>query len=284
MLLPSGLQRPNEDEYAMSPLSAPSAGGSYFSPTPVGERPPDVYPPGPLANRPTVPTPLSEIQRTGRGAYPFPRSSSFSDAYSTMPQLSSRYSSPSTESLGHPGMPYTRRPMDYLSRPGMVPGYDSSRPIEDSVSPTDTQESSMPYNMDNHGMLSFLSFWRSKGKLTSIGSQVHGYPSPMTMPPPKGFGGLDMNSPMQHSHRQMPSLHSVSVSDSSDYRPYAYESPSYIPYTQANASTMSLPATFPPDTGHMPTTATDGRMNPPQLLDPMRGKFGNQPFDYANYL
>lgn len=137
----------------MSPLSAPSAGGGYFSSTPAGERPPDAYPPGPLANRPTVPTPLSEIQRTGRGAYPFPRSSSFSDAYSTLPQLSSRYSSPSTESLGHPGMSYTRRPMDYMSRPGMVPGYDPSRPIEGSVSPTDTQESSMPYNMDNHGVL-----------------------------------------------------------------------------------------------------------------------------------
>lgn len=167
MLLPSGLQRPNEDEYAMSPLSAPSAGGGYFSSTPAGERPPDAYPLGSLANRPTIPTPLSEIQRTGRGAYPFPRSSSFSDAYSTLPQYSSRYSSPSTESLGHPGMSYTRRPMDYMSRPGMVPGYDPSRPIEGSVSPTDTQESSMPYNMENHGVSIPLSFLKTTKKLTS---------------------------------------------------------------------------------------------------------------------
>lgn len=168
VLLPSGMQRPNDDEYAMSPLSAPSAGGGYFSSTPAGERPHDAYPPGSLANRPTVPTPLSEIQRTGRGAYPFPRSSSFSDAYSTLPQYSSRYSSPSTESLGHPGMSYTRRPMDYMSRSGMVPGYDPSRPIEGSVSPTDTPESSMPYHMDNHGVLSFLScFWGATKRLTS---------------------------------------------------------------------------------------------------------------------
>lgn len=152
MLLTSGLQR-SEDEYAMSPLSAPSAGGSYFASTPGAERPTDAYPTGPLANRP-IATPVSDMQRSGRSPYPFPRSSSFSDAYPGVSHLPSRFSSPSTESLGHPGMPY-RRPMDYgIPRPanGMIPGYDPNRPVEGSVSPTDQQEP-VRYGMDNQGTL-----------------------------------------------------------------------------------------------------------------------------------
>ena len=117
---------------------------------------------------------------------------------------------------------------------------------------------------------------------------MHNYRSPMSMPPPKPFAGLDMNSPMQSHARQIPSLHSVGVSESPDYRHYPYEAQPYpmnnsIPFTQANASSMNLPATFPPDTGHVsPTnTAADGRMNPPQILDPMRAKYGGQSFDYS---
>lgn len=106
------------------------------------------------------------------------------------------------------------------------------------------------------------------------------------MPPPKGFAGLEMNSPMQ-APRQIPGLHPVPISES-DYRPYSYKPQSYpmnnnIPLTQANASSMSLPATFPPDTGHMPPMTADDRMNPPQMLDP-RAKYGGQSFDYASYL
>lgn len=98
-----------------------------------------------------------------------------------------------------------------------------------------------------------------------------------------------MNSPMQPRARQIPSLHSVGVSDSPDYRHYPYEAQPYpmnnsIPFTQANASSMSLPATFPPDTGQISPTTADGRMNPPQIMDPMRAKYGGQPFDYTNYL
>lgn len=145
MLVTSGLQRQSEDEYVMSPLSAPSAGGHYFSTT---ERQ-DGYSTPSLANRPAMPAGLSDMQRTGR-AYPFSRSSSLSDAYPGLPQLSSRFSSPSTESLGHAGMPYARRPVDYgIPRPpnGMVPGYDPNRSIEGSVSP-DQQGSPMPYAVD----------------------------------------------------------------------------------------------------------------------------------------
>lgn len=145
ILLTSGLQR-SEDEYAMSPLSAPSAGGSYFSGSTERQ---DGYP-TPSLNRPGVPAGLADMQRSGR-AYPFSRSSSLSDAYSGIPQLPSRFSSPSTESLGHPGMPYGRRPMEYgMPRPnGMVPGYDPNRPMDGSVSPPDQQASPMPYGVDS---------------------------------------------------------------------------------------------------------------------------------------
>ena len=135
----------------MSPMSAPSAGGGYFPPTPAAERPQDTYPMAP--NRPAIPTSLSDIHRAGRGAYPFPRSSSFSDAYPGLPHSYSRFSSPSTESLGH-GLPYGRRPMDYgIPRPAnaMVPGYDPNRPIEGSVSPAEQQEAPIPYGIDQHG-------------------------------------------------------------------------------------------------------------------------------------
>lgn len=284
MLLTSGLQRQNEDEYVMSPLSAPSAGGNYFSST---ERQ-DSYSTPSLANRPAMPAGLADMQRSGR-AYQFARSSSLSDAYPGLPQLPSRFSSPSTESLGNPGMPYARRPMDYgIPRPpnGMVPGYDPNRSIEGSVSP-DQQGSPMPYAV-NDGTFCHLRDLLMV-KLTKQGSQVQSYQSPMAMPPPKPFAGLDMNSPMQPHARQIPSLHSGPVSESPDYRPYSYETQPYpmhnnIPFTQPGASNMSLPATFPPDTGHKNPSTADGRMNPPHILDPMRAKYGGQSFDYAGYI
>lgn len=259
--------RPNDDEYAMSPMSAPSAGGGYFPPTPAAERPQDAYPMAP--NRPAIPTSLADLHRAGRGAYPFPRSSSFSDAYSGFPHSYSRFSSPSTESLGH-GLPYGRRPMDYgIPRPAnaIVPGYDPNRPIEGSVSPTDQQEASIPYSIDQHGQ------------------QVPNYHSSMAMPPPKGYGGMDVNASLQPP-RQIPALHSVPVSDSPDYRPYSYDPQSYpmnnnIPYTQANTAGMT---TYPSDMGHMPPTTAAGRMNPPQMMDPMRARFGSHSLDYASYL
>lgn len=155
ILLTSGLQR-SEDEYAMSPLSAPSAGGSYFSGSTERQ---DGYPTSSL-NRPGVPAGLADMQRSGR-AYPFSRSSSLSDAYSGIPQLPSRFSSPSTDSLGHPGMPYARRPMEYgMSRPnGMVPGYDPNRPMDGSVSPPDQQASPMPYSVDHGKFLIAIDHW-----------------------------------------------------------------------------------------------------------------------------
>lgn len=92
--------------------------------------------------------------------------------------------------------------------------------------------------------------------------------------------------------RHMPALHSIPVSDAPDYRPYSYEHHPYsmqtaLPYSQANASSMSLPASFPPDTTHIPQVAvsTEDRINQsPQILDPVRGKFGNPSYDYTSYM
>jgi hypothetical protein len=135
---------------------------------------------------------------------------------------------------------------------------------------------------------------REANYLSLIGQQLHSYHSPLAMPASKGFGGLEMNSHMQPHGRHIPALQSVPVSDTPDYRHYSYSHHPYsmgtsMPYTQANASSMSLPASFPSDTGgtshgSVGTPAEDRINNPPQVLDPLRAKFGSQPFEYANYL
>lgn len=111
------------------------------------------------------------------------------------------------------------------------------------------------------------------------------------MPAPKGYGGMEINSHLQQHGRQMPALQSVPVSDAPDYRSYSYDHHPYgishtMPYSQANASSMSLPASFPSDTtpGAVTTSAEDRMNHPPQLIDPARAKFGGQTFEYANYL
>ncbi|GIK07874.1 hypothetical protein Aspvir_003544 [Aspergillus viridinutans] len=274
MLLTDGLQRINEDEYVVSPLSSSSTTGNCF-PSAGPDRTPEQFSQhGLLGPRPAATLP--ELQRNTRGTFPFPRSSSFSEvSFSTGLHLPGRFSRPGVEPLNHPGLPYARRPMDYgIPRPanGMVVGYDHSRPMEGSVSPTGQQEQPLPYNVDNHNQ------------------QVPSYQTTLTMPAPKGYGSIEMNSHMQPRH--MPALHSIPVSDAPDYRPFSYEHHPYsmqtgIPYSQANASSMSLPASFPPDTTHVPQVAvsTEDRINQsPQILDPLRGKFGNPSYDYAGYM
>ena len=128
----------------------------------------------------------------------------------------------------------------------------------------------------------------------SIGQQLHNYQHSLTMPASKGFGGLDLNSHMQPHGRHIPALQSLPVSEASDYRHYSYSHNPYsmstaMPYTQANASSMSLPASFPSDTGSASHGSVGGSTedrinNPPQVLDPLRTKFSNQPFEYSNYL
>ncbi|KAL4888571.1 hypothetical protein BDV59DRAFT_206046 [Aspergillus ambiguus] len=267
MLLTDGLQRLNDDDYVISPLSSASTNNGF--PTAGPDRNLEGY----AAPVGRGPAPLSTMQRN-RNAFPFPRSSSFSEpSYNTSLHFPGRFSRPG-EPLAHPGLPYGRRPMDYaMSRPnGMVVGYDQHRQMDGSVSPT---EPHMPYSMDGHNQ------------------PVHSYQSPLTMPAPKGYG-MEMSSHMQQPGRQMPALQSLPVSEPAEYRPYTYDQhhqppPQHpysmntaLPYTQANASSMSLPASFPSDASAVSHGAASSAAD--DRTPVMGAKFGSQTFEYANYL
>ncbi|KAE8338906.1 hypothetical protein BDV24DRAFT_165859 [Aspergillus arachidicola] len=279
MLLTDGLQRLNDDDYVISPLSSASTTtGSGFPSTAADRNLEGYMPNGTLANR-AAPTPVPDLQRHNRSAFPFSRSSSFSEpSFNPSLHFPGRYSRPG-EPVSHPGMPYGRRPVDYgINRPGtsMVVGYDGHRQLEGSVSPTGQTDQPIAYGIDGHSQ------------------QLHSYQHSLTMPSSKGFGGLDLNSHMQPHGRHIPALQSLPVSEAPDYRHYSYSHHPYsmstaMPYTQANASSMSLPASFPSDTGSAPHGSVGGSTedrinNPPQVLDPLRTKFSNQPFEYSNYL
>lgn len=154
MLLTDELQRVNDDEYVVSPLSSSSTTGNCFPSTGPDRTPDHFSQHGILGPRPVATLP--ELQRNTRGTFPFPRSSSFSEvSYPTGLHLPGRFSRPGVEPLNHPGLPYARRPIDYgIPRPanGMVMGYDHSRAMEGSVSPTGQQEQQLPYNVDNNSM------------------------------------------------------------------------------------------------------------------------------------
>ncbi|PWY69850.1 homeobox transcription factor [Aspergillus sclerotioniger CBS 115572] len=276
MLLTDGLPRLNDDDYVISPLSSASTTNGFSA---AADRHFESYAqPGAIPGR-GGPA-LSELHRNNRSAFPFPRSSSFSESsYNSGLQFPGRFSRPGVEPLSHPSMTYARRPVDYaLGRPanGMVVGYDHQRALEGSVSPTGPPDQSIQYNVDSHNQ------------------QIPNYHSSLAMPAPKGYGGLEINSHIQQHGRQIPALQSVPVSDAPDYRPYSYDHHPYsmnhaMPYSQSNASSMSLPASFPSDTnnvsqGSVVTSAEDRMNHPPQLLDPLRAKYGGQTFEYANYL
>ncbi|GAB1209536.1 hypothetical protein APSETT445_008317 [Aspergillus pseudonomiae] len=280
MLMTDGLPRLNDDDYVISPLSSASTTtGSGFPSTGTDRNLEGYMPNGTLANR-AAPTPIPELQRHNRSAFPFSRSSSFSEpSFNPSLHFPGRYSRPG-EPVSHPGMSYGRRPVDYgISRPGnnsMVVGYDGHRQLEGSVSPTGQTDQPIAYSMDGNSQ------------------QLHSYQPSLTMPASKGFGGLDLSSHIQSHGRHIPALQSLPVSDAPDYRHYSYSHHPYsmstaMPYTQANASSMSLPASFPSDTGSASHGSVGGSTedrinNPPQLLDPLRTKFSNQPFEYSNYL
>ncbi|RDW67130.1 homeobox domain-containing protein [Aspergillus mulundensis] len=264
-LLTEGLPRLNEDEYVISPLSSASTNGPGYPPTSSDRGFENYQNRGAAATVPDL--------RSNRGTFPFPRSSSFSESsYNANLQYPGRFSRPG-EPMGHPGIAY-RRPMDYMvNRPanGMMVGYGQHRPLEGSVSPTGQQETQISYGMD------------------STNSQMHSYQPPLSMPAPKPYGGIEISSHMQAPGRSVPAVHHLPVSEAPDYRPYSYEHHPYsigtgIPYTQANASSLSLPASFPSETGHVAVSSSpDGRMTSPQVMDPLRAKYG-QSYDYANYL
>ncbi|KAE8403560.1 hypothetical protein BDV37DRAFT_283618 [Aspergillus pseudonomiae] len=274
MLMTDGLPRLNDDDYVISPLSSASTTtGSGFPSTGTDRNLEGYMPNGTLANR-AAPTPIPELQRHNRSAFPFSRSSSFSEpSFNPSLHFPGRYSRPG-EPVSHPGMSYGRRPVDYgISRPGnnsMVVGYDGHRQLEGSVSPTGQTDQPIAYSMDGNSQ------------------QLHSYQPSLTMPASKGFGGLDLSSHIQSQGRHIPALQSLPVSDAPDYRHYSYSHHPYsmstaMPYTQANASSMSLPASFPSDTGSASHGSVGGSTedrinNPPQLLDPLRTNDNSQWF------
>lgn len=143
-------QRPNEDDYLVSPLSSASTAGTYMSSAGQGQN--EGLPQSNMVfGRPAASASMSDLHRTIRGDYSITRSSSMSES-STQPssyhlgmQLPGRYGAPN-----QPGLPYGRQP--YGVHPGgMVPAYDQHQSFEGSVSPTDSQGAHMPYEMSNLG-------------------------------------------------------------------------------------------------------------------------------------
>ncbi|KAJ5964522.1 Homeodomain [Penicillium vulpinum] len=212
--------RPNEDEYLVSPLSSASTAGTYMSST--GRN--DSLPQSNMMFRPAASASMSDLHRTIRNDYPITRSSSLSDA-SAHPSayagyhMHNRFAGPQPN---QPGLPYMRRPMEYAipRHPGNLGPYDQHQSFEGSVSPTDTQNPHIAYDMHN------------------LGPQQQNY-------------NLGMGSQLPTQGRPMATMQNLPVSAAQDYRPYSYEATTGpmgtpIPYTQANTSTLSLPTSEPP--------------------------------------
>jgi hypothetical protein len=146
------LQRPNEDDYLVSPLSSASTAGTYMSSAGRSDGLPSS---GLMFGRPAASASMSDLHRTIRNDYSITRSSSLSDASSHPSsfhhsmQLHNRYGPPSTT----PGVPYMRQPhMDYgIPRHpgGMLAHYEQNQPFEGSVSPTNSHGAPMPYEMSS---------------------------------------------------------------------------------------------------------------------------------------
>ncbi|OJJ46375.1 hypothetical protein ASPZODRAFT_1956626 [Penicilliopsis zonata CBS 506.65] len=246
MLLTDGLQGPHEDDYMISPLSAASAGGNYFpSGTPDG------------------------LSRAPRSTFPFPRSSSFSDAATQPPSFMhglqlNRFSRTMTTPMAPSQMPYASNVMNYRlnQQPSsMIVGYENQQAVEGSVSPTVPEGG---YGMEN---------------------QNHPVPSYQTQ---LGMPATNMSSHIPHSrHMTMPS---APVTTSQDYRTFTYDT-SYatntnLPYAHANASSMSLPASFPTtDAGSAPSSgvfgAPDNRIGAQHTVESLRNKFS---YEYTSYI
>ncbi|KAJ5175417.1 uncharacterized protein N7482_001294 [Penicillium canariense] len=263
-------QRPHEDDYLVSPLSSTSTAGTYLSSAGRNDGLPSS---GMMFGRPAASASMSDLHRTIRSDYAIGRSSSMSDA-SSQPssfhpsmQIHSRFA-PSS----HPSaLPYLRQPMDYgVPRPpgGMVGSYDPQQSFEGSVSPTDSQGAPMTYDMSN------------------IGSQPQSYQPQLAMSTPKDYSRLGMGAQIPPHGRPLATLHSLPVSAPQEYRPFSYTSASgsmgTIPYTQSNASTLSLPTTFAP-TESSPASQDHMPQNQ-EALESLRTRFGNPPFNYAGYI
>lgn len=141
------LHRPTDDEYLVSPQSSASATGTYLSSAGQGRT--DGLPQSNMMFiRPGASASMSDLHRTIRSDYTVTRSSSLSEASSQPPDFHSGMHL-HNRFAGHPnqhGMPYMRQPGR------IVPGYEQHRPFERSVSPTDSQDGQMTYEMSSMGM------------------------------------------------------------------------------------------------------------------------------------
>ncbi|KAJ5622122.1 hypothetical protein N7528_005354 [Penicillium herquei] len=264
-------QRPGEDDYLVSPLSSASTAGTYMSSAGQG-RNDSLAQSSMMFNRPAASASMHDLHRTIRSDYSITRSSSLSDASSqpssfhTGYPLHGRFAAASNP----PHMPYGRQAMDYgvARQAGMVTPFDQHQSFEGSVSPTDSQEPQMTYDMSN------------------LGTQAQGYSSHLSMAGPKDYNALGMASQLSQ-HRPMPTLHSLPVSTSQEYRPYPYGAPSVgtIPYTQATNSTLSIPTSFA-STDPTATAAGNDQLQQPttQSIESLRSKFANPSFNYASYI
>lgn len=135
--------RPNDDEYLISPLSSVSTAAPYLPSTGQGQG--SIF-------RPAASASMSDLHRTVRGDYSITRSSSLSDT-SAHPSpytgygIPNRFAAQPTQS----GVPYMNRSMEYVvpRHPGMT--YDQHQSFEGSVSPTDSQNAHMPYDLNTLG-------------------------------------------------------------------------------------------------------------------------------------
>ncbi|KAJ5348285.1 Homeodomain [Penicillium brevicompactum] len=205
--------RPNEDEYLVSPLSSASTAGPYMSSTGQGQM-----------FRPAASASMSDLHRNVRNDYSITRSSSLSDA-SAHPSPYAGYGMPNRfagPQANQPGMPYMSRPMEYAvpRHPG-IPAYDQHQSFEGSVSPTESHNAHMAYDMN------------------PLGSQPPNY-------------NLGMASQLPTQGRPL-AMQNLPVSAAPDYRHYAYDTTAApmgsIPYTQSNPSNLTLPSSFGAESG-----------------------------------
>ncbi|KAJ5543138.1 hypothetical protein N7535_005567 [Penicillium sp. DV-2018c] len=143
--------RTNDEDYMVSPLSSTSTAGTYMSST--GGRN-DSLPQSNMMFRPAASASMSDLHRTIQNDYQVTRSSSVSDASAhpsayTGYQMHNRFAGQPNQ----PGMPYMRRPMEYVipQNPSGMGPYDQRQSFEGSVSPTDTSGSHISYDMHSLG-------------------------------------------------------------------------------------------------------------------------------------
>lgn len=147
-------QRPNDEDYLVSPLSSASTAGTYMSSAGQGRS--DGLPQSSmLFSRPAASASMSDLHRTIRSDYSITRSSSLSDASSQPPSFHPGLSFPSRygpHSNQH-GVPYVRPSIDYgvPRHPSSIIPYEQHQPFEGSVSPTDSQGAHMTYDMNSLG-------------------------------------------------------------------------------------------------------------------------------------